>query len=346
MTSPGHEVRRVGVVGAGFMGGTHAAAWASLGVPVTVFAPDAAHARVAAEPAGADIATSLGQLLATVDLVDICTPTDTHPAVARAAAAAGRHVLVEKPLALDADAAAGIVEACHAAGVRLFVAHVLRYVPEYAAARSAVMAGEIGDPAVLRLKRAAFRPQKPAGHWLFDPARSGGMAFDLLIHDIDFARWVAGDVARVFAWSAGIERPDRPLDHAFLTLTHASGAITQITGSWAYGPPTFRTAMEIAGSRGLIAYDSERAQPLLPFLHARPDSGQGAVGISRSLALDDPFTEQLRDVLRAIRDGGETRVTAHDATEAVRIGAAVNASARTGRAVDVVVPAPAAGGAA
>lgn len=327
--------RRVGIVGSGFMGSTHAAAWRAEGVEVTVFSPTEGRAAEVAAATGAATARSLDELLASVDIVDVCTPTDAHTPIVLAAAAAGRHVVCEKPLALTVADAEAMIAACDAAGVRLFVAHILRYVAEYALAKAIVERGDIGTPAVLKLKRAAFRPQKPAGHWLFDPARSGGMAFDLTIHDIDFARWIAGDVVRAYAWSAGIERPDRPLDHAFLTLTHASGAISQIVGSWAYGPPTFRTRLEIAGAHGLIDYDSERAQPLLPFLHATPDSGQGAVGIAKSLSAEDPFRDQLRDFLDAIEEGRDARVTAQDALAAVRIGLACNESARTGRAVDV-----------
>ncbi len=326
---------RVGVVGSGFMGATHATAWRAEGATVTLWSPDPGRARAAAQSLGISAAPDLESLLADVDVVDVCTPTDSHRPMVLAAAAAGRHVVCEKPLALTVADARAMVEACEAAGVRLLVAHVLRYVAEYALAKAVVDRGDIGDPAVLRLKRAAFRPRKPAGHWLFDPARSGGMAFDLLIHDIDFARWVAGEVTRVYAWSAGIERPERPLDHAFLTLSHESGAISQLTGSWAYGEPTFRTALEIAGSHGLIAYDSERSQPTLSFLHARQDSGQGAVGIARSVSREDPFRDQLRDFLGAIVDGHAPRVTAQDALAAVRIGVAANESARTGRAVDV-----------
>ena len=326
---------RIGVVGTGFMGGTHAAAWIAEGHQVVLLGQDAGRAAAVATSLGAAHAASLDELLGSVELVEVCTPTDAHLPGALAAAAAGRHVLCEKPLALTVADAERIAVACDAAGVRLFVGHVLRYVAEYVAAQAIVSRGEIGAPAVLRLKRAAFRPQKPADHWLFDPARSGGMVFDLLIHDMDYARWVAGEVATVHCRSAAMDRPDLGVDHAFVILSHASGAITQLTGSWAYASPTFRTSLEIAGAHGLVEYDSERSQPILPFLHARPDSGQGAVGISKSLSREDPFREQLRDVAGALRTGGEPRVTARDAIEAVRIGVAAIESARTGRAVTV-----------
>jgi predicted dehydrogenase len=319
------------------MGTTHAAAWAAEGVPVMAFAPEPEAA--AALPA-VPLAGSLAELIDAVDIVDVCTPTDTHVEVCLAAAAAGRHVICEKPLALSVADAERIVDACDAAGVRLFVAHVLRYMAEYVEAQRVVASGAIGEPAVLRLKRAAFRPRKPAGHWLFDERRSGGMILDLLIHDIDFARWLAGDVVSIHARSAAIARPDLGVEHAFVILSHASGAISHLTGSWAYSMPTFRTSLEIAGSHGLIEYDSARAHPIVPYLHVEPDSGQGAVGIARALSREDPFRDELRDFLRAIRDGGEPRVTAHDGLEAVRIGVAAVTSARTGQPVRVAEAAP------
>lgn len=324
---------RVGVVGAGFMGGTHAAAWRSLGVPVRVYAEIPGEAAEVAARTGAEVAGSLESLIDGSDIVDICTPTDTHVAIALAAAAAGRHVVCEKPLALRAADGRRVLDACAAAGVRLFVAHVLRYFPEVAAAKRAVDEGAIGRPAVLRLKRAAFRPRKPAGHWLFDPARSGGMVLDLMIHDLDLARWVAGDVVAVQCRSAGDERPGLGVDHAFAILTHASGAISHVTGSWAYAMPAFRTSMELAGSHGLIAYDSEVARPITSWVEAPAASGQGAVGIQKALTEVDPFAAELADFLAAIRSGGEARVTADDGLAALRIGLAAAESARTGRVV-------------
>src|SRR5207342_3287766 len=102
-------------------GGTHAAAWVAEGHTVTMLGLDPGRARAAADAAGAEVATSLAALLAGVDIVDVCTPTDQHPPIALAAAAAGRHVVCEKPLALSVAEAERIASACDTAGVRLFV---------------------------------------------------------------------------------------------------------------------------------------------------------------------------------------------------------------------------------
>jgi predicted dehydrogenase len=329
---------RVGIVGAGFMAETHLAALAAEDVQAVVYNRDADRATALAGRFGAGLATSFEELLEAVDVVDVCTATHRHATFAIAAAAAGRHVIVEKPLARTVEDGTAILNACERAGVQLFVAHVVRYFPEYEAAHRLVASGAIGDPAVVRLKRASFRPRHDAGHWLFDAAQSGGMIVDLLVHDFDYARWVAGDVVSVHCHSVGIERPQLGVDHAFAILTHASGAISHVTGSWAYAAPTFRTALEIAGSHGLIEHDSESSKPIVSYLHpGRADRGDGnegrAVGLPASPVREDPYRLELREFLRAITDGTPARVTARDGLEALRIALAADESARTGRVV-------------
>ncbi len=330
------ERLRVGIVGAGFMGETHLAGWITEGNPVVVHDIDPGRAAALAARHSATVADGFDELLERSDVVDVCTATHRHAEVAIAAARAGRHVICEKPLARTLEDAEAIVVACTAAGVRLFVAHVVRFFPEYVAARQAVADGLVGEPAVLRLKRASFRPRHPADHWFFDPAKSGGMVVDLMIHDFDYARWVAGDVVSVQCRSAGADRPGLGVEHAFAILTHASGAISQVTGSWAYAPPTFRTAFEIAGSRGLIEYDSAASPPIVSYLRPRESDGGGVVGLPGSPVAEDPYRLELREFHRAIVEGAPARVEARDGLEALRIAIAADESARTGRVIRLV----------
>jgi myo-inositol 2-dehydrogenase / D-chiro-inositol 1-dehydrogenase len=324
---------RVGIVGAGFMGGTHLGALVADGVPVTVFDPSHEKAAAMAASRGASLAASLDELIGGVDVVDVCAPTHHHATIAIAAARAGRHVICEKPLARTEAQAEAMLDACTASGVRLFPAHVVRYFPEYEMAQQIVANGEVGDPAVLRLKRASFRPRHGPGHWFFDHAKSGGLIVDLMVHDFDFARWVAGQVISVHCRSVGAARPDLGVDHAFAIVTHSSGAISHITGSWAYGGGVFRTALEIAGSEGLLEFDSEARQPMTWYLHGASSEEGRAVGLAGSPVAVDPYRVELRDFLRAIGDGGPTRVEARDGIEALRIALAAEESAQTGRAI-------------
>ena len=159
----------VGVVGAGFMGDAHLEAWRAEDVTAVLYDVHPERAEAMAARHGVRAARSLDELVSAVDVVDVCTSTHRHREVVERAAAAGRHVICEKPLARSIEDGEQMLAACARAGVRLFVAHVVRYFPEYATAHAAVRDGEIGKPGVLRLKRASFRPRHAAGHWFFDP---------------------------------------------------------------------------------------------------------------------------------------------------------------------------------
>jgi predicted dehydrogenase len=277
--------------------------------------------------AGAEVHCDLDGFLAAVDAVDICTPSDTHVELALAAAAAGRPTLCEKPLSLEVDEALGVVTAFEQAGVLLQVAHVVRFFPEYVAAREAVARGEIGDPAVLRLSRLTFAPDRGADSWFADERRSGGLFFDLMIHDLDFARWVAGDVTTVYARATGGAR-----SHGIAVLTHASGAISHVEASWAEPAPVFRTRLEIAGSRGIVSCDSDEAAPIVARLHRGAEAGTTALA-DVSLAAN-PFEAELEHFLDVVA-GGEPVITARDAVAAVQLAAAARISARDGVPVSV-----------
>ncbi|HEX4840611.1 MAG TPA: Gfo/Idh/MocA family oxidoreductase, partial [bacterium] len=185
---------RVAIIGTGVMGKVHAEAWSQTDARVAAFVgKKGTEGETLADAYGVRFATTLEAVAHDIDVVDICTPTHLHLEFCLRAAAVSKHVICEKPLALTVAEGQRMIQACRAAGVRLLVAHVLRFFPEYRMAREIAARGDIGEPAVLRLSRCTFRPRK-ADNWYVDPARSGGMMLDLMVHDFDYARWVAGDV--------------------------------------------------------------------------------------------------------------------------------------------------------
>jgi predicted dehydrogenase len=100
---------------------------------------------------------------------------------------------------------------------------------------------------VLRLARGSYRPKKPEGNWFLDEEKSGGILMDFMIHDYDYARWIAGEVESVFAQKIAADQT-ASVDYGLVILRHTGGALSHIAGSWAYPPPTaFRTGFEIAG---------------------------------------------------------------------------------------------------
>ena len=325
---------RVGIVGAGFMGTTHAAGWAETDAEIVGFAAETAtEAEPLALAYGARVFPELQALIDAVDVVDVCTPTHLHHPIVLQAAAAGKHVICEKPLARHVSEAQEMVRACREAGVQLLVAHVVRFFPEYALAQAQVAGGAIGRPGVLRLMRGSYRPKKPVGNWFLDEAKSGGILMDLMIHDFDYARWIAGEVESVFARRVTATHPDAPVDYGLAILRHRSGALTHVAGAWAYPPPTFRTGLEIAGDRGLIQFDSDMTAPITNLL--RRDGGADApdVALPPSPTSESPYTTQIKEFYNALQGDGPSRVTAEDGLAAVQIAIAAMESVTSGKAV-------------
>jgi predicted dehydrogenase len=326
---------KIGIVGAGFMGTTHAAGWADTPATIIGFTAETSQeADALAKRYNAKVYLSLDEMLPDVDVVDICSPTHLHCDMALKAAAAGKHIICEKPLARTTKQAQKIVTACRKAGVQLLVAHVVRFFPEYALAHSTVMEGQIGKPAVIRLHRGSYRPKKPAGNWFLDEVKSGGILMDLMIHDYDYARWVAGEVESVSARRVTQLHPDAPVDYGLVILSHRSGALSHIAGAWAYPPPTFRTHLEIAGDRGLIEFDSDGTAPIQNLiLKTAGPGGAPDVALPSSPVSESPYTIQIKEFYRALTEGTTARVSATDGLAAVQIAEAALESAHTGQPV-------------
>lgn len=324
---------KVGIVGVGFMGTTHAAGWADTPAQIAGFTAETQdEAQALAGQYGVKVYSDLDAMLPDVDVVDVCSPTHLHHEMVLKAAAAGKHVICEKPLARTTQQAREMVSACRKAGVQLLVAHVVRFFPEYALARSAVAEGQIGKPGVIRLHRGSYRPKKPAGNWFLDEEKSGGILMDLMIHDYDYARWVAGEVESVSARRVTEFHPSAPVDYGLVILNHKSGALSHVAGAWAYPPPTFRTHLEIAGDRGLIEFDSDGTAPIQNLI-LKTGGDAPDVGLPSSPVSESPYTTQIKEFYAALTAGTPARVSAGDGLAAVQIAEAALQSAHTGQPV-------------
>lgn len=312
---------RLGVIGLGGIAAAHLAAWQVLATEFDLEL-HGYDSRPDHEVPGMVLHDSLDDLLDVADVVDICTPSFTHPEIIRAAADRGRPIICEKPLALDVDTAADALRYCQERGVPIQVGQVVRYFPEYAAARRDFARGTYGDPAVLRFRRAS--PQPTSNRWMQDEALSGGIAVDLMIHDIDQALWFAGDVERVFCRTTlpGVGGIDT---HALAILTHTGKAITHVTGSWGLARG-FETSFEVAGTQGMLHHDSTDH----PSLRADRDGLLDGAGLLPALAGSSPFVAELRELLGAVMYGLPARVDPTDALRALSVAIALRTSARTG----------------
>ena len=193
---------KVGIVGVGFMGSTHAAGWGETEAQIAGFVAETTGRGAATGRAvrGASLSGPGGPAAMRWMSWILCTPTHLHHEMVLQAAAAGKHIICEKPLARTVEQAqemiASLPQSRGATAGRPRGALLPRICPGQSRGRRA---GRSASPGVLRLSRGSYRPKKPAGNWFLDEAKSGGILMDLMIHDFDYARWIAGEVESVFA---------------------------------------------------------------------------------------------------------------------------------------------------
>lgn len=243
---------KIAILGRGSMGAAHARAYAALGrgdeigyIVATTDAPglaDAPRATVITDPRRALADPE-------VDVVSVCTPTATHLELALAALQAGKHVLLEKPMALSAaDARTVAARAARAPGV-LMVAQVVRFFAGYQRVRQAVDAGRIGRVLAVRAARSV---QHPPHAWWWDESLSGGPIVDVGVHDFDQAGWYLGRPVAVRAVRPALDGGPRVGGPIEATVGYAGGGISQVR-AWA-NAAEFASSIEVVGELGVAAY--------------------------------------------------------------------------------------------
>ncbi|MEY2478493.1 MAG: hypothetical protein QOG87_3808 [Actinomycetota bacterium] len=322
---------RMTVVGCGAIARrVHLPALKAAGADVVAFASRSlASAEAAAEEWGSGHATDDWRAVVgrdDVDAVDICTPNRLHVEMAVTAAAAGKHVLVEKPLACTVDEVDQMIASADAAGVLLMPAHNLRFAPPLVAMRQAVANGVIGTPVAVRAAFGHGGPEgwAPEATWFRDRAQSGGGALlDLGVHMADLLRAVVHDdvvdvSASVQGGTPGVE------DAGTALLRFAGGATGTLHASWIARPgPDLQ--LTVLGTEATVHLDGRTPPTLLPGDGGEPER------LEVPAAADDPYAA----FVRAIEQDELPAVTAADGRAAVAIVCAAYEAAASGRAVPV-----------
>lgn len=334
--APDHESRplRVGVLGMGFMGQTHARAAARAGIAragcTLAGACDPRIDTIAAQLRGPGAGGNLGaaagaaalelanvrltidpaELLCApdIDLIIVATPTDSHVPLAIKALDAGKHVLVEKPVATTRapiEALAG-----HAAlhpNLACVPAMVMRWWPGWAWTRGHLREGALGEVGSVTVERMGQAPTW-SREFYADALRSGGAIVDLHVHDVDFLCWTFGEPQSLAS--------EGSIQHVRTTYRFAhENAIVQATGSWQLPVgERFRMRMRVEGSRGVIAFDLGH-DPALPAGLCRRE-GEPPLTYAPDLS---PYELQLRDVADAIIRGLPARCSLADASLAAGV---------------------------
>ena len=369
---------RIGLIGAGFMGKIHSIAYRNAAmlfgseipgidaVAVTDFDTRLAD-RAARDWGWGRAVQSWEEITASddIDAVDICTPNDNHVDIALDALARGKHVLCEKPLALDGDSSFRLCEAARDSGRVTQVGFVYRQWPAVAMARKLIDEGALGH---VRTARAQFlldyngNPDIPMS-WRFDKVRAGSGALgDVGSHCIDLLQYLVGPIAQVAARMQTFVPQRRIPDGSMVDVTvddqtevladFDNGASGTILASWAGTGHKCDLGFEVIGSRGSISFSWQRSNELRFFDGTEPEDRQGfrtilvgpahpgADGIhtvaAQGLGYTDAFTIAARNTLRNLAAGtvlsGPTFV---DGLRVAEVTDAVIAAAAGGSSVAV-----------
>ncbi|RSN17631.1 dehydrogenase [Streptomyces sp. WAC 05977] len=370
--STAKETIGIGMVGHAFMGAVHSHAWRSVH---RFFAPpliprlavlggrDEVRAKAAAERFGwEDVETDWRALIARddVDLVDICTPGDSHAEIAIAALEAGKHVLCEKPLAntlAEAEAMAEAAAKARANGVRSMVAFNYRRVPALAHARKLVASGALGEIRHVRsvyLQDWLSDAQAPMTWRLHKDKAGSGALGDLGAHIVDAAQFVTGEtITGVSALTSTFvkERPDGDGGTGQVTVDDTALFLGRFTGGAVASFEATRFALgrknamrlEINGSKASLAFDFESMNELSFFDGGQPATEAGFrrilvtepehpyVGVwwppGHLLGYEHTFTNEVADLLTAIGDGTDPEPSFEDGLRVQQVLAAVERSA-------------------
>ncbi|NPV53595.1 MAG: Gfo/Idh/MocA family oxidoreductase [Firmicutes bacterium] len=334
---------RVGLLGAGFIAGVHVDAYAKLqGATVTAVADvntEAASA-LAGKCGGANVYSNPDDLIAdeSIDVVDVCLPTFLHEKYVVAAARAGKHILCEKPIALNLEQAERMVEATGKAGVMFMVAHVVRFWPEYLAAKQVIDSGELGRPVEVAAARLSTTPVWSADNWILKPELSGGAALDLHIHDLDYVNWVLGKPMSVFA--RGLKSEKGALDHIVTMISYEAGGTANVEGGWMMPEDfPFTTILRIVCEKGCVDFQAragvniearEAAKPALA-VHKRGEKVRYPEVPSR-----DAYLAEIEYFIKCIETNTPpSMVTPQDAVTALKVALAARTSVETGAVVNV-----------
>ena len=288
-----------------------------------------------------------------VDGVIICTPHQSHAELAIRALDAGKHVLVEKPMAISSAEGETMVAAATAAGRILMVGQCARYHRQHQAVKRLIDAGDLGEIRSGRIdalqNAAAFLPKD---HWLRDrTAAGGGILWSVAVHRLDLLRWWLGEPAQVMAFSRRIDPAmgEGVDDLVLATIRFTGGALIELFASWGAWRLPYSESLMLLGDRGLVhALPGPTAVQFPRLQVARAGLTPPATDFSSQFGgfsdlPDDPaglptgdmVTDQRAHFIDCCLTGSEPRSSGRDNLGTLRLLEAIEAAAAGGRLVEL-----------
>jgi predicted dehydrogenase len=329
---------RVGVIGVGFIGALHARIFKELPAAQLVAVNDANAnlARSKAKELECNYEESIRSLLdrKDIDAVSICTPDNFHVEPALLAAKAGKHILLEKPMARTTGDSVKIQQACEKANIRLMVAHILRFDSKYVRVHDEIAQGRIGE--LVHISAKKLNPRLTAQRI----GNQTSILFYIGIHEIDIVQWFVGSrISRVISLKSNKVNKRYGADDCFFVLMNfENGVIGSMEFSWALPanyPVPIETGIEVVGSKGSAHLEvvgqgvrlHKESGIEIPEVTVWPEVNHQIMGDLRV---------ELEHFVSATLNNKDFIMPTSDAIDAVRVTEAILKSAEIDQPVDII----------
>lgn len=266
-----------------------------------------------------------------VDAVYISTTNEWHKPQTLAAAAAGKHILCEKPLAMSLADAQEMVAACQAAGVVLGTNHHLRNAATHRAMHDLLASGAIGELQAMRVFHAVYLPPHLQGWRIDSPASGAGVIFDITVHDADTIRFITGhEIVEVAAMTAFQGMGAQSIEDAVMGVMRLSGgALVQFHDAFTARHPY--TGVEVHGTEGSIYARDVMTQRPIGVVTLRRHGEEEAIALQH----ENLYVRSVRAFNAAIRGEGPPAATAQDGLRSLAVAEAVHEAARSGMTTSI-----------
>jgi predicted dehydrogenase len=277
-----------------------------------------------------------------VSVVCITTPSGIRIPIATDAAAAGKHVIIEKPIDISLEKADQIIKAASDAGVKLMCIFQLRYGEAVKQVRQAIQDGKLGKIVLGDAYIKWYRPQEYydsagwRGTWKME---GGGALMTQGIHTVDLLQWIMGPVKRVYARMGALVHDVEVEDTVVATLEYENGALGVVEATTA-SMPGMPAKLEFSGSKGTVVVEADRIT--VWDIEGEESLAEGEASSDVAKAASDSKTfgaeghkAQITEMVRIINEGGEPAVNGPEGRKAVELILAIYQSARTGKPVDL-----------
>lgn len=312
---------KIGIIGLGFMGGVHLKAWQQITDAQVAAVCDAnpifkeakqgniASASGELNLDGIAVYTDIAEMLAneSLDAVSITLPTHLHKAVSIQCLEADVHVLCEKPMALNSDDCEAMISAASDAGKELMIAHCIRFWPAYAWLKQAADQETYGKVHSAEFERLSSMPAWSEDSWFSDPKKSGGIALDLHIHDLDFIQHLFGATEQI--QSRTVKLKDGNPGYIQSWVDYPENRTVTATASWmmpeSFG---FKMAFTISFENAAVVFDGQTLQVF----------ADDAEPLTPELPEGDGYQHEIQYFAELIQgEANETIITPEQAAESV-----------------------------